>query len=557
MKQQQKNATDQQFSPGLSKTPINDAWLTALHLLGLLAVLGVLRYQLFDLPLERDESAYAYLGRKAAAGYAPYRDFYEMKPPLLFYSYAALVSVFGYSLAGLRWIAFFLSFVNAAGVYAIGRTLFPGSYAFLAGFIYLLFTVNPYANAIVAEGELVVMAFGLWGIYGVFRFIQPDGKQLAARYLLLAGAMVMAAAMVKQTGVLFMGVAGVAVLADWLLGPQPRDVRVLLRHTLWVAVGATVVLLMNLGIVLAFGTWSDCWFWNVEYPASYAQNLNADNASTFFKYAFKTMTSGFEAVWILSAAGVLALLAATSLTRVQRITLLALLLCSAATIYPGKRFYGHYWLQLLPAMGIFGALALFQVSKWLERISPIVARAAVGGLAVLVAGLVLGRNTESWSAVNEMQLIRKMYPGNPFGEAKIISDFLKKQMQPTDRIGILGSEPQYYVYLDKKAPSRHFYVSFLSRPLEQSSAWHNEALNDYVQSKPEYLVFNMVPYSWMFRENTLKIFREGVYSWMARNYQPVAWYDYSGTKQGVLITGAAAATYQPKGKEYIMVMKRK
>jgi hypothetical protein len=140
---------------------------------------------------------------------------------------------------------------------------------------------------------------------------------------------------------------------------------------------------------------------------------------------------------------------------------------------------------------------------------------------------------------------------------QIITDFLKKEMKAGEKVGILGSEPQYYVYLNQQAPSRHFYLAFLSRPIEQSEAWHNEALNDFKNAQSDYLVFHMMPYSWMFRENTLKIFREGIYSHMRQNYTPVAWYDYTDKNKGDFVTGAAAATYQPKSKTYIMVMKRK
>ena len=55
-----------------------------LHLGIITVFLLILRISLIDLPLERDESAYAYLGKRAMEGLAPYRDFYEMKPPLLF-----------------------------------------------------------------------------------------------------------------------------------------------------------------------------------------------------------------------------------------------------------------------------------------------------------------------------------------------------------------------------------------------------------------------------------------------------------------------------------------
>ncbi|MBK8923558.1 MAG: hypothetical protein IPM81_19045 [Saprospirales bacterium] len=69
-----------------------------------------------------------------------------------------------------------------------------------------------------------------------------------------------------------------------------------------------------------------------------------------------------------------------------------------------------------------------------------------------------------------------MSPRNPFVEDKVLSDVLKSKMRAGDRVAVLGSEPQYYIYLDKKAPSRHFYMAFTMRPIPESDAWQQEAL---------------------------------------------------------------------------------
>ena len=86
-------------------------WLFHGLLIG--AALLLTRYHFLDVPLERDESAYAYMGKLALEGGAPYRDFYEMKPPLIFYAYAVLVKVFGFSFVGLRWAAMVLGLATS------------------------------------------------------------------------------------------------------------------------------------------------------------------------------------------------------------------------------------------------------------------------------------------------------------------------------------------------------------------------------------------------------------------------------------------------------------
>lgn len=142
-----------------------------IHLAIIAVFLFVLRINLLGLPLERDESAYAYLGQRAAEGLAPYRDFYEMKPPFLFYGYSLLNLVFGYSMEGLRWGALFLSLLMCGGVYLIGRSFFGTKYGFIAALVLALFSANPYTMMAFAESELLVMGLALYGIWFLCRLL--------------------------------------------------------------------------------------------------------------------------------------------------------------------------------------------------------------------------------------------------------------------------------------------------------------------------------------------------------------------------------------------------
>src|SRR3989304_6048980 len=57
--------------------------LAALAALGLAFRAGAL-----DLPLDRDEGAYAYIGSKLIHGTVPYRDAFDHKPPGVYFFYA-------------------------------------------------------------------------------------------------------------------------------------------------------------------------------------------------------------------------------------------------------------------------------------------------------------------------------------------------------------------------------------------------------------------------------------------------------------------------------------
>ena len=63
----------------------------ALPLAAIILFVIVARLNLLSMPLERDDGTYAYLGQLVLDGQTPYVSFYETKPPLLYYAYAAVI----------------------------------------------------------------------------------------------------------------------------------------------------------------------------------------------------------------------------------------------------------------------------------------------------------------------------------------------------------------------------------------------------------------------------------------------------------------------------------
>src|SRR6188508_1903744 len=76
-----------------------------LHLGGLivaLAVLGLVRWQFLDTPLERDEGEFAYGAQRILAGDVPYVSFHAMKLPGIYLAYAATMLLFGETAWGIH-----------------------------------------------------------------------------------------------------------------------------------------------------------------------------------------------------------------------------------------------------------------------------------------------------------------------------------------------------------------------------------------------------------------------------------------------------------------------
>ena len=71
-------------------------------LMVMLLMIGIIRWKLIGMPLERDEGEYAYFGQLILKGIAPYSEAYNMKLPGIYYMYALIMAVFGQSYNGIH-----------------------------------------------------------------------------------------------------------------------------------------------------------------------------------------------------------------------------------------------------------------------------------------------------------------------------------------------------------------------------------------------------------------------------------------------------------------------
>src|SRR5205814_102346 len=112
-----------------------------LALLGLVLLTIVTRLPalLHPLPID-DEAGYSVIANEIVDGGRPYIDAVERKPPLLFWTYAAVFKVAGkYNWKALHTVALVWTLCAMAGLYAIGRELFDRNTGLVAALFYGVF----------------------------------------------------------------------------------------------------------------------------------------------------------------------------------------------------------------------------------------------------------------------------------------------------------------------------------------------------------------------------------------------------------------------------------
>jgi hypothetical protein len=95
-----------------------------------------------------------------------------------------------------------------------------------------------------------------------------------------------------------------------------------------------------------------------------------------------------------------------------------------------------------------------------------------------------------------------MYFPNPFPESIAIADYIRNNSEPDSTIAVLGSEPQIYFYARRRSATSYLYTYSLMEHHRYALTMQQEMIREIENSRPEYLVYVKIPFSWLRRKES-------------------------------------------------------
>lgn len=473
----------------------------------LIALSAISRVVLSHYPMTRDEGTYGYLGKLAMKGFTPYVDFYEMKPPMLYYLYGLGGTLFGFSDVGLRLWGMVMNLLAGIMIYLILRRYTASAYAWIAAALFSLLSLNLFAYGYTMVAEHIINALLLVSIYLVHLRDQPRGPW----FLVLGGVSFALAVLTKQTAILLAPV----YLLLFLFTPSRQS---WWKDCLYMSAGALLPVLLAGGLLWMKGALPDAQYWLIEYPSKYGSHLTPKDGMHFLSFFFRHIMT-FQLIVIAVSAPVL-LLSLVSGWRKKTGWLYLYFFLSILLLVPGFRFYGQYWLLLFPPFAM--------LTGWgLERLDMVrKSYGSIAGILVLLALVVeLGVHSGYYFSEKRFAEADKLNYNNPFDAIRKLSQYAGNLMQPGDSIMMFGSEPQVYLYAHRVAPTRHVFMGMLTDPHARKDAYVEEVLQDLKERKPAYVLFNVFPFSWTITPDSDKRLYNDSFLYVDRHYTAVAAYD--------------------------------
>lgn len=481
--------------------------LLSILALAFILITSISRIILAGNPMSRDEGTYGYLGKLSAKGLTPYLDFYEMKPPMLYYLYGLGGSLFGFTDLGLRLFALLLTLCSSLLIFLILRRYISNHFALVGAALFSILSLNPFAFGFAMVAEHLVNTLVLVSLYLVHKSYDRKGFL----YLLLAGAAFATAILTKQTAILFSPV----FLLCFILTRQQKP---WLMQCIRFAAGVLIPVILLAIVFVINGAFSEAMYWLTTYPAKYASIVTPEEGKIYLRYFSKNISLFQLSLMIVSA---LALFINLIWVKKKPFNLLlTYFLIALLTVIPGFRFYGQYWMLIFPPMALMTAAALHQ----LEQLKPRLGILSAALVLVLMAGEMLVHRDYYFGKPSSAE-VDKLYKNNPFGPIRKLATYAGSLMKEEDTFMVFGSEPQAYLYADKIAPSKHVFMSMISKHDEKSKEFIREAMNDLEEKQPTYVLYNFFMYSWGLTEKSNDKLYASSFSYVINHYTPVAAYN--------------------------------
>lgn len=485
-----------------SRQPFSE-WGPVFWWLIVLGFVAAIRIRLLAMPLERDEGEFAYVGQLMIDGIPPFKMAYMIKFPGTYALYALIMALFGQTVGAIHLGLLLVNAGSTVALFFLGRKLFDSRTGAIAAITFALMSLGEGTVGLAAHATQFVICCVLVGLLLLLRAME-NARSWA---FLSSGLLFGMAFILKQPGIIFGIFAGIILLTNQL--QQRKPLRAVLYHTLLFTVGVMLPFAIMCGLIWRAGVFTKFWFWTVTCAGG--RWLSLQDAWDILAFYFRA--NRVQALWWCGAGFGFILMTRSGIPRPRKIFMALFTLFSMVAVSLGFQFRDHYFVLLLPTIGLLIGIGITEATKGLSRPSlpGILRHTPVMIFAGLCLAVILVER-KTFFELTPRQVIQNWYMGNPFCEAVDVAEYLKLHSSKTDRIAVIGSEPEIYFYSQRRSATGHLSTYILMEDHPFSEFLQQEMIDEISVSAPLYLVVVTNDGSWVQTERS----RKRIFEWLAQ-----------------------------------------
>lgn len=448
-------------------------------------------------PFDYDQGTFAYGGWAVLHGLRPYLDFWDIKPPNIFYTYAAAFALFGNTVRAIRILDYLNALLSIGLLSAFATRLWKNSsWGRLAAiFASLAFILQYYIFGHWDTAQTETYSIPLLLLAMVLAI--PNRDRISSRALsiraALAGVSIGVSFYFKFPNGLFLLLIAVVL---WIYSGE-RAMK--FKAIGWLIAGFCITVGIESLYLVINGELVPLWNLTLSETAAYVSS-NYSGSFTILQN-LRTSTHALDLLWVVAGvAGWTYWTVADSGWHRRRnfdfrTFFLLIFGCVTALIIiqlENKGYTYHYGI-LLPWADLLIGAGIANLARAISRIEKLPRWAnAVGLSLILVAGSYFwsSRNTLQSHASELVQIARGVKPANGYVAGDTIADYVMAHTRLTDRIFIFGFQPYVY-WKTGRAPATKFLntIHFKSTPVPASE--RDELVHTLSSNPPELFLVEM------------------------------------------------------------------
>jgi hypothetical protein len=492
-------------------------------LLSLVIIFSIfIRIHFLNIPFERDEGSYTYCGKIILDGAIPFKDIGSQRLPGVFYAYSLIVLIFGYTIKSMHVGFLVIHILTVVVVFLIGKNIYSKLTGLVAAMGFVLLSMAPAASGFTIQSEHLVALTGFAGILLLLLFLNSRKIFL----LISSGILLSLAFQIKQTSMFYCVFAGTILFFDHFSN-KPINWKQLILNSAVYAASFLIPVLFSLVVIYHQGAYADFKLWMFDIASQYSSIISFSDGLEYLQYSVNSIMKDYFFLWMLSFAGpVFILFTKTSL--LQKIFIWLLYILCFLTVVPGNHYYGHYFLQFIPAVALSIGVCVYSLKEVFEKRMNMKSFATILPVGIFALGFLgnVSAMKEYYFNPNLTKVLRNVYGLNPFPESWAVAKYLNEKMKTDDRIAVLGTEIQMYVYTNKISPSRFAGSGVLVEfPVIQQKQWQQEFISDVEKVSPKYVVLYAHPISWMTNPKSDMTIFGWIDKYTRENYDIIAYAD--------------------------------
>lgn len=438
--------------------------VTWVHFLIVVITVFALRLPAFWTPiLDVDEAQFAGFADVLLRGGIPYIDSLDTKPLCTYYFFAAVFWLFGTNnmiavhVATAVWVA-----ITALYCYRIAKKLYSPTAGFWAALFYAIFTTT-YIPKFIGTSIAILMMLPLTVSIDLFLSWEKTGRR---RYLGFSGIAWGIACLFKYQAGINLIVVGIYLLILRPIFFERRLSFASFQRLAFFVAGGALVGGAFATYLYKVGAWDAFMLWSISGSANYVE---AASKLTRFWHSLMirggTIVASSILLWFFAisrSAGLISALFQSSRGEdngKEEYLILLWLILSVIPVCAGGKFYGHYFLQMYPALCVLASAAAVNFLSWLSSERRAFLRRSLCALflfwlIVPPAGFFVARVFADgiYAAIGEE---------NP-NDYIPIANYIKARTKGDDRIFVWGFATPIYTLSNRVAASRFLWCDWMT-----------------------------------------------------------------------------------------------